>query len=120
MIFSKQKKTKISDTAYDESVFNGITDIGLSKNVLRDWIETHIASAIVHHTATVASDINLNDLAEKLHASLASVTASQHHTKYLDSEALAYINAQGLSLVSTKVIISAESFKFISDATVAV
>jgi len=72
LIFSQQKKTKISDISYDESVFNGITHVGLSKNVFRDVIETLSPTSHNH---------NLNDLAEKLHASLAEITANQHHTE---------------------------------------
>lgn len=34
-----------------------------------------------HHTQTVAPDLNLADLAERLHASLATVTVDQHHTE---------------------------------------
>lgn len=142
LVFSKQKKTKISDTAYDATVFNGITDIGLSKNVLRDELVSHYGNATEHHIATVAGDLNLNDLAEKLHASLSTVTAnqhhneshnhnlndlaeklhaslatvttSQHHIKYSDSDAVGAVNASGLSLASTKVIISAdENLEFI-------
>jgi len=39
-----------------------------------------------HHVKTVASELNLADLAEKSHVSLTNVTASQHHTKYTDAE----------------------------------
>jgi len=42
-----------------------------------------------HHVKTVSGDINLNDLAEKNHISLANVSASQHHVKYTDAEAIA-------------------------------
>ena len=42
-------------------------------------IATHKGIAGDHHTATVAGDLNLNDLAEKDHASLTNVTAGQHH-----------------------------------------
>lgn len=38
-------------------------------------------SANDHHTATVAADINLNDLAEKLHASLAAPGSDDHHAQ---------------------------------------
>ena len=72
VIFHKQKKTKISDISYDESIFNGIVDTGLSKNVFRDVIETLSPTSHNH---------NLNDLTEKLHASLASISANQHHAE---------------------------------------
>lgn len=34
-----------------------------------------------HHAATVAGDLNLADLSERLHGSLATVTADQHHVE---------------------------------------
>jgi len=37
-------------------------------------------TAADHHAATVAADLNLADLAERLHASLASIGATDHHT----------------------------------------
>ncbi|GAI79137.1 unnamed protein product [marine sediment metagenome] len=40
----------ISDTAYDESTWNGVTDIGASKNALRDKIES-IGTATISDTA---------------------------------------------------------------------
>ncbi len=42
-----------------------------------------------HHAKTVSGDINLDDLGEKDHVSLANVTTAQHHTKYTDAEAVA-------------------------------
>lgn len=63
----------------------------------KDWvtaqIATHTAISDAHHTPTVAGDLNLNDLAEKNHVSLTNVTASQHHDKYLNSEAVAAVAA---------------------------
>ncbi|KKK95146.1 hypothetical protein LCGC14_2675740, partial [marine sediment metagenome] len=52
----------VSDIAYNATTWNTNLD-ALTKNAIRDWIETHIGSATVHHTATVASDLNHNDLA---------------------------------------------------------
>ncbi len=50
---------------------------------------THKGDASAHHTKTTAGELNLADLAEKAHSSLAGVTVSQHHTKYTNAEAIA-------------------------------
>lgn len=46
-----------------------------------------------HPLGTVVPHDNLADLIEKLHSSLTGVTASQHHTKYMDAEAVAAVEA---------------------------
>ena len=47
-----------------------------------------------HHTATVAGDLALADLATRAHADLSDSPAAAHHAKYLDSEAEAAIEAK--------------------------
>lgn len=49
-----------------------------------------------------ADFLRLSRLLEKLHASLTGVTAAQHHTKYINAEAVAACEAAGLDLASGK------------------
>lgn len=65
----KSLKALIGDARFFRVMLRGIYDHAKLKNVLSDQ----------HHTKTVAGELNLADLLEKNHVSLASVTADQHH-----------------------------------------
>ena len=58
---------------------NKITGCGDPINP-QDVATRNYVNGLDHHTATVAGDLNLNDLSEKNHSSLADITANQHHT----------------------------------------
>jgi len=78
---------------------------------LADLAEKNHASltnvtASQHHVKTVASELNLADLAEKNHASLDNVTTSQHHTKYTDAEAILAVEGEATLDLTGKMTIS--------------
>lgn len=56
-----------------------------------------------------ADFLRLSRLLERLHASLTGVTAAQHHAKYLNTEAVAAVEAAGLALADGKDIKIEES-----------
>ena len=86
----------------------GKLDHGLALNGLTDDDHTQYLNTTRHditarHTlGTVVPHDALASLTEKSHGSLTGVTASQHHTKYTDAEAVAAVNAAGLALASGK------------------
>ena len=55
-------------------------------------------SANQHHTATVAGDLNLADMAERLHASTTSQTAFDHHLKDTQAQMEAELANQNFSV----------------------
>lgn len=59
-------------------------------------------AATQHHTATVASDLNLADLAARAHADLSDAPADSHHAKYTDAEAVTAVVVRSTVITGTR------------------
>lgn len=64
-------------TSWDE--VSGLSEAYI-QGLIDTSISTHAGVSDAHHTKTVASELNLADMAEKAHSSLTGVGADDHHT----------------------------------------
>ncbi len=77
----------------DNTPVNGVTVAPISSN----WAFDHDANATAHHTATVAGDLNHNDLANIDAADIKHITAAQLaalHATYTDAQAVTAVEAK--------------------------
>lgn len=60
-------------------------------------------TASQHHVATVASDLNLADLAARAHGDLSDAPTSAHHVLYTDAEAVAAVEADAVLTIQGQI-----------------
>jgi len=77
---------RYTDTETESVITAEIVNGQSIDNAIDDLILTHKNIATAHHTATVAGDLNLNDLLEKDHASLANKNAEVNIKHLTDAE----------------------------------
>ena len=71
------KWSRDNGTGWDE--VSGLSEVYI-QGLIDASISTHAGVSDAHHTKTVASELNLADLAEKAHSSLTGVGSDDHHT----------------------------------------
>ena len=71
----------------------GVASLDVTGNITVSGTVDGVNVSARDHAATVAGDLNLNDLNEKDHISLANVTAAQHHAVYTNANAVAAVLA---------------------------
>ena len=93
-------------------IMNTTVELGLGATTAEEKLAEYINKALEISSKTASNFLlpgSSSGLPTISHTYIDNVTAIQHHTKYTNAEALAYVNAIGLALANTKVITSQDA-----------